>query len=71
MDPVFTHPKALNQIYIGDIQSALDFDQLKDKNITTGSYWYYLVVTAAKDMDHVRYNSTILHIVYPLLDGKN
>ena len=29
------------------------------------------MVTAAKDMDHVSYKSHILHIVYPLLDGKN
>ena len=28
-------------------------------------------MTAAKDMDHVHYGSSILHIVYPLLDGKN
>jgi hypothetical protein len=29
------------------------------------------VVTAARDMDQVKYGSDILHIVYPLLDGKN
>jgi protein-tyrosine phosphatase len=29
-----------------------------------------LVVTAAKDMDHIAYDESIHHIVYPLLDGK-
>lgn len=31
----------------------------------------YTVVTAAKDMDHIVYDSSITHIVYPLLDGKH
>jgi len=35
-DPVFTHPSTSNKLYIGDVQSALDTDSLKDKNITTG-----------------------------------
>ena len=35
-DSVFTHPHTHYQIYIGDVQSALDADGLKEKNITTG-----------------------------------
>jgi protein-tyrosine phosphatase len=29
-----------------------------------------LVVTAARDMDHIAYDQAIAHVVYPLLDGK-
>ena len=35
-DAVFTHPQTSFQIYIGDVQSALDTDSLKEKNISTG-----------------------------------
>ena len=35
-DPVFTHPLTSNRIFIGDIQSALDLDFLKEYKITTG-----------------------------------
>lgn len=36
-DAVFTHPENKNQIYIGDVQAALDFDFLRTNNIRTGS----------------------------------
>lgn len=36
-DQVFTHPITKNRIFIGDIQAALDFDQLKANTIKTGS----------------------------------
>lgn len=37
-DQVFIHPVAKNSIFIGDVQAALDFDQLKANNIKTGSF---------------------------------
>ncbi len=37
-DQVFIHPITKNIIFIGDIQAALDFDQLKADNIKTGCF---------------------------------
>lgn len=45
------------------MQSAIDADFLSQHNIKT-------VITAAKDMDHLVFSSTIQHVVYPLLDSK-
>lgn len=55
-DKVYQHKQADNGIYIGDVQSALDIPFLNQAKIKTGKDRFDIVVTAAKDMDHIVYD---------------
>ena len=52
------------------MQSAIDDDFLFKNHIKTGTSSDHTVITAAKDMDHIEFNSSVQHIVYPLVDSK-
>lgn len=52
------------------MQAANDDDFLSQQQIKTGMKLFDIVITAAKDMDHLVFNSSIQHVVYPLLDSK-
>ena len=51
-------------LLIGDFNSATDGEKLKEHNIKT-------IITAAAGMEHLQVPPNILHITFPLLDGKN
>jgi hypothetical protein len=55
---------------LGDISSALDINFISEEFISAGIVYNNSVVTASAGMDHVKYDATIKHIVYPLLDVK-
>ena len=55
---------SLGVVYLGDINAALDLEELTQNNVTT-------VITAAEGMDQVQYPAHFRHIRYPLLDSKS
>jgi hypothetical protein len=67
---IHTHDVYHYHIFLGDISSALDVNFIKDELIKAGTSFYSSVVTASAGMDHVKYDASVKHIVYPLLDVK-
>jgi hypothetical protein len=63
-------PDHQNGVWIGDVQAAENIDWLKEKNIRTGTNSIIIVVITAADGFSFKYDSSIRHIKYLLLDKK-
>lgn len=51
-------------LFVGDFNSATDFELLKKHKIKT-------IITAAAGMEHLKIPNAITHIIYPLFDKKS
>jgi len=68
-DPIFV-TDIHHTLWLGDCQAAEDIAWLKENNIKTGTYTFYEVITAAYGFN-LRYDPSIKHIVYEIVDVKS
>lgn len=59
-----------NNLWLGDLASADSKEDIKQKNIRTGTAPLYLVITCMEDC-RIKYEDNIRHFFFPLKDLKS